>query len=620
MRQSPIEVTDVAHVPSASSSWRVAPQGLPSPSAAVPARPKTRNPALESKVLTTPRNGTGTPLGSRDTPTNPTVGRDPEVAGVLWSETSFGLADGDIARPHTSNPAYATALRDTPSREKGTPRSSANESPSSEQQPGGDQQSTKAVLWAQDSMTIEPGLIVRPRTSNPWAHRQLDTAHPQHGSGRFVHFSPSPTEHSPHRSGAAAIAHDDKNGILWSSNDVPDWHLLARPHASNPNIEHKMLNEPLMADPCSGDCKQQLVAAQVLPVRNENVTDLQNIVAAQSERISLLEHEVNDLRQRLATALGVSVAVLFPSPPGVIAPSVGAGASVDVLDTVAAGDVVPQSLSDADDALTPSYGDAAAGGAGQLSPVVRSPSHAIADSSIFDAAQGSPPPAFARAHTEIPSPLAPGGATAAGSTDTAARYPTDDEAMHFVQEDRPVAGDETFERDFETVTTQAQRSISPAAAARRQARPQTAGPGHVHHGHHHQSGANAAATAASSGLGQRVEPVPFRPMSAPLRPPSSADSSTIAAAATMNSFIESASAMLVDTDRLQWEFSRLRCGPAPVVAKSDFRDFYMRRAAEFGMAPSARELDRQLKRFSSAGPDVLTLDEFSVLYLKIAAW
>ena len=228
-----------------------------------------------------------------------------DMKEVLWSEEK-GVPENILARPHTSNPRYVEMhMRDTPRKDnssaEGQPHSGgATSSTPSEHNgqhpPQQQQQQPTGILWAcGDTDTIDPSLLVRPVTANPWLTRLFE-------SGLV-----SVEDFSAHRG----------SKILWSSNDIEDWRSLARPHTSNPQREREQ--ETSEQDAVVGEATHSTAAAQnvseVIWAR-EDPEELRGIVEAQGRRIMNLEEEVSSLKQILIEVLAkLGGQLVVASPP-----------------------------------------------------------------------------------------------------------------------------------------------------------------------------------------------------------------------------------------------------------------------------------------------------------------
>jgi hypothetical protein len=211
-----------------------------------------------------------------------------EMREILWSEEK-GVPENILARPHTSNPRYVEMhMRDTPRKDNNSadgtqhavPSAGAtNTTPSSEHNSALPPQQPEGILWAcGDSDSIDPALLVRPVTANPWLTRLFE-------SGLVA---------------VEDVLNHRGSKILWSSNDIEDWRSLARPHTSNPHREREQ--ETSEQDAVVGEATHTAPAApnvsEVLWAR-EDPEELRSTVEAQGRRIMNLEEEVSSLKQIL---------------------------------------------------------------------------------------------------------------------------------------------------------------------------------------------------------------------------------------------------------------------------------------------------------------------------------
>jgi hypothetical protein len=216
------------------------------------------------------------------------------VGEVLWSETGAFIPGSQLARPPTSNPRYvrdmSTPLRgDTPPQ---VPAAiPASQSPVHSETSDSHRRTSRTVLWAADSTELDPGLVARPITSNPWLARVIDS-NTSNGSPTMSNASTTKNATTP---SAAAKLHHNASEIIWSSGDVEDWRLLARPHAANPVYEAAADDSQTP----EGDEVNQHHSRRVSEVLWKRDETADEMVESQRVRIEELEQEVSLLRAQL---------------------------------------------------------------------------------------------------------------------------------------------------------------------------------------------------------------------------------------------------------------------------------------------------------------------------------
>ena len=475
---------------------------------------------------------------------------------VLWSQED--VAQEDLARPHTSNPRYSEIFGvETP---RVTPASLRLESPSRTSN-----DTTSAVLWASEARDIKPSMLARPTTSNPWLHSFLDSV---------------PDAKSPQAGSERGVVDEERQRslILWSEKAIEDWRLLARPHASNPAYE----SSANAVDGGEG-ANNQRGLSEVLwsnddatAIGKPTVPQLQEVVVAQAARISELEREVTDLRLRL-NVVG-ELATCRPS---------SAHQRRDTTPPRASRATQEAAQSESQPATRqPERPSTRMGGTRNHNAAERAHEDAVQSSS--DVLNLSPESAT---HEQGPA-----------KEDTAQRHVCVDPAPVDVIEDTD-SGDDGAEALFkreaaadEGRSTFADRLRAKTATGAVVARPDTAAPK------------------------RSAVPVPApvaRPVSAPVtrRDPAAWKTDDFP-----SSFAGLRGEAVTSDSNITAAYRALLMPGCDVVTKAAFSRMYKARAEQYGIMVTEQSLTRLLKPYSSAGADMLSYDEFAVLFLQFQRW
>jgi hypothetical protein len=111
----------------------------------------------------------------------------------------------------------------------------------------------------------------------------------------------------------------------------------------------------------------------------------------------------------------------------------------------------------------------------------------------------------------------------------------------------------------------------------------------------------------------------YRPQSAPLHTYTDRNSKGVTKS-TVVFGKDASNAILLNNKAIVEQYERLIRPGQLFALKSDFKEMYMKKSEEFGMCVSEREIDRKLTSFHGVGKDLLSFEEFSVLFLHIAQW
>ena len=542
---------------------------------------------------------------------------------VLWSESGDAIPTSQLARPPTSNPRYARdtstpkrhhecEARQTPpialSAVRGTP-TPEGESPSS-----ADQRTTRAVLWAADGGELEPGLIARPLTSNPWLSRVIDrTSGP---SSPAIGESPTSEKQKA-----------NKSEIIWSSGEVKDWRMLARPHAANPTYEAAQSGETHTPedDEYNGGAGGRRIS-EVLWSREGDNEQQQVTIEMQRQRIEELEREVRILRAQLRQH---GIAPEYISRPK--APS-------------------PMDSDPSTEVTTPNrqqerLEEEEAGNGGVRFYDGDQESH-IDEGQSFDNDRPQQQAHQQQMHTTlVPRPKV-------SQRPTSAMPRSHNHPVHHQSDDLPppneidnsveatIIDDDTPDEfvDPRLETAMPPTPKTPEASAARKAsgqqqqsalrakydfknRPGTAQP----------SRRDAPQPAYLSSTKISSAPITVdRPLSAPLHRneltyhPTTVHSpgaeKFMSSINTMGQTISTTSLAKAEDAAMVSEYNRMKRDGEQFVAKKDFHECYNKRSRDYGIEMSDRQIARVLQPYNTAGEDYLTLAEFSILYLKLAQW
>lgn len=581
------------------------------------ARPTTSNPKRRVSQNSPVHNSGSMKMSPRgDAPVEADL-----TAEVLWSNEC--VPANILARPHTSNPRYVEMnLRDTPRKENnnngppgggtfqagtgststpqltsGTP---SDGSPSDHRSPAAGLHSNNAtvsgVLWASDSDAVDPALLARPVTANPWLNRLFE-------SGEI------PDVNWTRREGSQ---------ILWSSINVEDWRMLARPHASNPLLErgigedatepsptvaHKQSEVLWQRDEDDDLGPQQLTIEQ--PAQQQVTSDvhqqLLRTADVQSQRISDLEGEIRALKytvqdlvgsiRLLADALAekknghvedkgaVAATAVAAAPTGRPSPSVLPAArtqpTVPIVPPLAMSTNIAPHRSQHYPVVREDYPKFCPPSPPKISstPNNSSARHATDASAVTQAAASS-----------SPQPLS------CKSADEA-------EYNSFVKEDNSA-----IEPQLEGLHSVIDESSVSQLCSQR---PESA---------HVTSKKVVQLREAINGLS--------RPQSAPLQSYNTVRGGSGARLVTQTTCFskDGSDSLLLNNKAIVEQYEKLLDGNHPFVLKTHFKDMYVRKAQEFGMVVNEREIDRKLLAFHTVGKEYLSLEEFSVLFLHIAQW
>jgi hypothetical protein len=636
-------------------------------------RPTTSNPKRRHTV------GSPTHQQSQDTPRSSLpaeadgklalrlpVAFEDVSAEVLWSSEPT-VPPSILARPHTSNPRYVELnQRDTPRRETGgvvltsaggSTSGGATSSPQltpSDNSPDQSKQTQAndgtGVLWACESESIDPALIARPITANPWLRRLFE-------------------------SGVIPEANWSNKGaqILWSSIDVEDWRMLARPHTSNPLLER------VAADASDVNTSTVQKASEVLWHRgNDEASRKQqqqptssNRVAADDDGVVLVDGDnVNQsadqtiAREQMASLLldsNTTNPLILSSLRTQSEKIESLEAKVECLTTVVKelSDLLRSSLVAQQNNiqfLQPQDHNQDSGSSRQhLSisvehrPVQKVPS----DKSIgvramelgsthtlkSDVLTYLPDPTplsvtIPVVKTEYPSYHAPSPprtalqASTAVTPATSLPSPVQRHVHYGVENLTPAVADEA---DAENFVVEDNSAIEPRLEgidddSERNGSQQrklflVRGSGSTH-GSSRPESAQPRPTVGSSSrvvhsLRESVDST--RPQSAPLyhyrRTGAVNDSGS-----TTTFSKDGSNALLLNNKAIVEQYHKLIRSGHPFALKTDFTEMYRQKSEAFGMPVTNREIERKLHSFRSVGGEYLSLEEFSILYLHIAQW
>lgn len=598
-------------------------------------------------------------------------------AEVLWSSEPT-VPQNILARPHTSNPRYVELnQRDTPRRETGglvltsagaSTSGGATSSPQltpSDNSPDQSRQTQAndgtGVLWASESESIDPALIARPITANPWLRRLFE-------------------------SGVIPEANWSNKGaqILWSSIDVEDWRMLARPHTSNPLLErvaadasevnasavrktsevlwHRENDEAsrkqqqrqqqqassssrvqadddgvvlVDGDDAANQSSDQTIAREQMAslLLDSNTTNplILSSLRAQSEKIESLESKVESLTsvvKDLSELLRMSVTASQQHNIQFLQPHYqdhNAGSGRQQLSISAEHRPVQNVPSDKSiGARGMELGSTHTLRSDVLTylpdptplsvtiPVVKNeyPSyHAPSPPRAVSVQQGSDAIA-----TVLPSPVQRHvhyDADAAGKPKPTTTVVDDADVDTFVVEDNSAIeprlegiDDDSVEYSGIQHRKPGQRSIGSTYGT---GRPESAQP--------RPTGGSSSRVVHH--LRESVDLT--RPQSAPLN--SYRRTGAVNDSGSTTTFSKDGSnALLLNNKAIVEQYQKLIRSGHPFALKTDFTEMYRQKAEAFGMPVTNREIERKLNSFRSVGNEYLSFEEFSILYLHIAQW
>jgi hypothetical protein len=555
-------------------------------------RPRTANPKLLHLSLDAHHHAA---LGDAQLHSPSISGRDiVDEGSVLWSQDET-LPREQLVRPHTSNPRYTERfVGDTPRRDTSASR---RETPSQQSQ----DTTSAPVLWASEGGDLNPAMLARPLTSNPWLLRFLDGV--------------------PDAKGGAGDGHP-RSEILWSYKEIEDWRMLARPHAANPTYEASASIAATGGSPLgSARGVSEVVWSSDLQASDDadpqgTITDLRHTVHSQQNRIRHLEDEVAHLRYQLSTlsfaAAAAAASATVPAPkvplrtaaadkPSTQAPSVASEPAKPV-DITRAASVEQRRPAPA--ATKPQQSDDVL----DITPIRRDEPHVARPPSRGNRIAATSPPR-ASSLVSPPGQEALPRQVAEKATTPKRSVTIEPEASIAEDEDGDDADDRLFQREAQKAKGDAkdvaQEDRSSAFVSKFRA--QTTGP------------ARPDTAAAARGKKTVTLDAPVRPMSAPAgRAGHAAAARRFCALPTSFSAIASQSATADDT--IEEAYRSLCVGDSDTVSKAAFRRMYKAHAAEYGVAVSESALDRLLTPYTNAGPDHLSLREFAVLFLQLQRW
>jgi hypothetical protein len=418
-------------------------------------------------------------------------------------------------------------------------------------------------------VNVDPKLLVRPRTANPWLRRLFESEIPI--------AEPDESVDPPALSGSTSLRKKKESEILWSSQDVVDWRLLARPHASNPILTSAQEKEDVVTSPskCTqseviweeaglaaagagaqggGDFDLLSRAPAAAAPTADALGELRAAVFMQSERIGALEMQLAVIRQLLERFVGQE-----------------------------AGHDSAKRSQPRQETEYPSP---------SIQPIARS----CENSNVAGAAPHcNPSPPL----EHYPPYAAPAPLSAENRRDPEPR----DDVL------------ETITEDCSTMEEEQEQRLDRAAHA-----------SHTPHKPHEDAELQRPETAQSRHVSHLRSVVEVsRPQSAPLRTRTYKNfggRSVHRGEVTDVAFFENeqSTALLLNNECIRAQYRELVRPGEAFARKDDFAALYKRRAEEYGVVTSDRELQRKLQRFSSAGKDVISFEEFAVLYLHIAQW
>jgi hypothetical protein len=520
-------------------------------------------------------------------------------SGVAWSDQG-DVGFQQLIRPGTSNPRY---VRDTSTpgraeeytnRTPRTPSGRLAESPVTTSDHGSDAKQV-AVLWAAEGQEVDPDILARPPTSNPWLTRVIDSS-----------------ASSPERAGNDSGRDHRVSEILWSSGDVEDWRMLARPHAANPVYEAASQDTPTPVEAddtatVSADAGRRI--SEVLWKAPDEIdgsaplsSSERSLLKMQKHRIEQLEAEVVFLRQTLAFH-GI------PVPPSNLAPVCETDAAIA---SVQSEPLVSPVWANAPPSPVPALG---------LPQAKLNPSSAAGTLASERSSQPATERAAPQHHpsrpvaADPPSALEPASIPRDTSQELPQRTATGvDESSSDIPQDTSSLQDED-EACFQSGVVE-QPSASKGRSSfvdKVRAAPQTVNrPGTAQ--------TRKAEETRQEGRSGNVA----RPTSAPhhRRPFAPAVDST-APMTSINSrhHAISTTGLAIDSrDAVSIEYDRMKKPGALFVEKADFHEAYKKRAMEYGVSLSDRSVEALLKPYKAVGPKYLSREEFAILYLKLAQW
>ena len=633
-------------------------------------RPHTSNPRYQLELMHTlaaqqhqqqPLHGGMSPgAHGKRSPPQETAGGGPVTFTEAGGVELHGAASHATPRSHGSSLLQQQSTSVTSSFDAAASSTSNNNGRRghSPQQPPPNGDANVGVLWASEGAHVDTQLIHRPSTSNPWLARFLgdhggsgmgqSPAPPSTGDDVVVPSqfdegaaaSPAPPNTAPHcvqsagapstpgggppppqldPSGSNGIAVGETGTVMWSVTGVPDWRLVARPHTSNPVYETDLAAQ-------SGTSREGAMSDQSTPVapvavlqpppavaelltwqqrcrrQDDTIEALQVTVQQQARRIVDLETALSAMYQQLAAVRAVAAVspAVLPSHP--VSHSTG-GATGSTAASKSVHGAAPTTMSPIAPSRTveePSPPPAHAHRAGALPQLQRT--HLPSRTGREGIETGVPAQQIRPAPAVAASPV---------SEDD---IPVDNTSVHSEAAEQPGG------RDV------ASSSFYPQAR-----RPESA-----------SAGGPLRPSATSS----------LRPGTAPSQRPNvrwSESPSLLAGAiehhgAATTSFALAASSHAADQNVIEFEYSNL-CRPGTDrVRRADFKAMYRQRSAEFGITMSDRQLDNLItsnlgtqrprsasrSRLGSAVSSLtpadeeaaafLTLEQFTLLYLKLVQW
>lgn len=497
-------------------------------------RPHTSNPKRKASAEVTPVHN---PPGLDLKPLAPDDMRE-----ILWSEEQ-GVPENILARPHTSNPRYVEMhMRDTPRKDgadadgshAAAPASAGPTSatPSSDHNSVPPPQQPEGILWAcgDDMDTIDPALLVRPVTANPWLTRLFE-------------------------SGNIPAEANRGSKILWSSNDIEDWRSLARPHTSNPHRERdqEVSEQDAVVDEATHSVPTAANVSEVLWAR-EDPEEMRGTIEAQGRRIMNLEEEVSTLKQILYEVIVKLGGQTVQRPPGPAAAEEGARV---LRPSTPLPENVPQAA-----AAGPAAAPAAIEGPAASAPEVHRPPQVPPSKNSPTARPQRAEPSKDVAPALSPAPVA----TPASKMVTPIRQ------SHAADDDDGFVVEDTSAVEPQLLGPTTPTALRPTAPPAPGSRPDTA-------------------TGSRRVLELRETVGHLRPQSAPL---SQYTQITSRRRDVVNCFSgEGYLANHLDNGAIATEYARLLRRGHDLVLRQDFKEHYMEKAADMGMFVNKAEVDRK---------------------------
>jgi hypothetical protein len=518
-------------------------------------RPRTANPKLVHLSFDLQQHHSNCRPDEQPSPLVSGRGQVVGEGSVLWSQDET-LSHEQLIRPHTSNPRYVERYHnDTPRRESPSRQSS---------------ETTSAVLWASDANDLNPSLLARPLTSNPWLARFLDGV-------------------PDAKIGPAGIAGANGAEILWSAKEIEDWRMLARPHASNPTYEHASATATAGSSPPGMRGVSEVLWTSDEPttgpapstggdmVTAVTIAELKYTIDSQRARIRDLEDEVMILRKQLSH-LSLAAAAAATSTgsakhhgrPYVAAPP-------------AATTVTPQP--------------------------VATPQPVVPPISTAEERRSAPPQSLSKpSRAEIPPQPQQGVVEVPTDVPAAAATPSkhvriDSSPVEIIRDD--VSDDHDADKLFHRIATKQVNEDDDVGSRGFVSRVRS------------QTGQRPDTAAAQR---PSLPSAPPRPQSAPVTRPAQPHRPAAGVWNVPPSFGSIASERVVSDNTIDAAYDALKEPGEELITKDAFRRLYMAKAEQYGIVPSASTLARLLQPYNSKGRHVLTRQEFAVLFLQFQRW